>query len=307
MERTVCSIVVTYNRKELLIENISALLSQKYHSHILVVDNASTDGTYEALRSRFDFGVSDIEYLNTGENIGGAGGFFTGLKHAFESGKYDFFLLMDDDGHPVNCETLSLLMNAVDLFGPNCVYNSLVVERDLNRLTFGLRDYKAKSEISCEYIKGDNNPFNGTLVSKEIVSKVGYPKKEFFLGCDEVEYMARCTKNGFGIITVCGSLYFHPERIFPTSNFFGKQIIRSNGGWQSYYRIRNQTNYIKEYFGKKAALKFGIKKYFRAIVTAKPSKIAVARITRRAVRDGYKGDFSVNDIHVTKKYKRKKK
>ena len=307
MNKIVCSIVVTFNRKELLLLNIKSLIEQDYKSHILIVDNASTDGTFDSLKQNFDFNKNDIEYIRTDFNMGGAGGFYTGLKYAFESGKYDYFFLMDDDGRPVNKETLSLLMKATDLFGTDFIINSIVVEKDLDKLTFGLSGYNSKKDIKIDYIEGDNNPFNGTLISKEIVSKIGYPKKEFFLGCDEVEYMARCKKNGGNVVTVCSSLYFHPERVFPTENFFGRQIIRSDGKWQSYYRTRNQINYIKEYKGKLAAIKFGFKKYIRAIITAKPHKIKTARIIRRAVIDGYKGNFSIDDMHITGKYKKKKK
>ena len=46
MKRT-AAIVVTYNRKELLKENIEKLLAQSFKSRldIIIIDNASTDGT----------------------------------------------------------------------------------------------------------------------------------------------------------------------------------------------------------------------------------------------------------------------
>ncbi|MBO4789163.1 MAG: glycosyltransferase, partial [Lachnospiraceae bacterium] len=49
MKKRVAAIVVTYNRKVLLQENIESLLAQTYRDYmdIIVVDNASTDGTKE--------------------------------------------------------------------------------------------------------------------------------------------------------------------------------------------------------------------------------------------------------------------
>ena len=48
----IIALVVTYNRKNLLKENIEALLAQKYSEFdILIVDNASTDGTKEFMDS----------------------------------------------------------------------------------------------------------------------------------------------------------------------------------------------------------------------------------------------------------------
>ena len=69
----IVALVVTYNRKQLLKENIEALLNQNNNEFdILIVDNASTDGTEELVKS---FENNRIIYENTGANLGGAGGF----------------------------------------------------------------------------------------------------------------------------------------------------------------------------------------------------------------------------------------
>ena len=75
---SVIAVVVTYNRKDLLLEALQHLFNQTAPLDILVVDNASTDGTKEALEPYMD----SIQYLNTGKNMGGAGGFYTGTKWA---------------------------------------------------------------------------------------------------------------------------------------------------------------------------------------------------------------------------------
>ena len=78
------AIVVTYNRKELLQKNIRALLGQsRAEFDILVIDNASTDGTQE-LVGRMAEESSRIAYINTGSNLGGAGGFSYGMQIACE-------------------------------------------------------------------------------------------------------------------------------------------------------------------------------------------------------------------------------
>ena len=74
MERA-AAVVVTYNRKDLLLKNIEALTAQtrKDLLDILIIDNASTDGTKGQLKSYID--TNRIIYENTGANLGGAGGF----------------------------------------------------------------------------------------------------------------------------------------------------------------------------------------------------------------------------------------
>src|SRR3954447_10197137 len=75
--RMTCAIVVTFNRRELLAECLQALLEQTLApDEIIVVDNASSDGTAEMVRERFP--QARLEAPT--ENIGGAGGFHHGLE-----------------------------------------------------------------------------------------------------------------------------------------------------------------------------------------------------------------------------------
>lgn len=91
------AVVVTYNRSAILKENIKCLLNQKgTQCDIYIIDNASTDSTFETVKS---FSDSRVHYFNTGSNLGGAGGFEFGMKQAVEDG-YKFVWLMDDDTLP---------------------------------------------------------------------------------------------------------------------------------------------------------------------------------------------------------------
>ena len=102
---SIAAVVVTYNRKDLLLECLNCLQAQDFSNapqqnatlDILVIDNASTDNTHEALQ----FLIEDkaIRYYNTGSNLGGAGGFNYGMRKAVELG-YDYVWVMDDDCMP---------------------------------------------------------------------------------------------------------------------------------------------------------------------------------------------------------------
>ena len=75
MGRNVGIVVVTYNRLQLLTEVIDALRKQTYNDYqIVVVNNGATDGTEKWLSQQRDI------ITITQENLGGAGGFFTGMK-----------------------------------------------------------------------------------------------------------------------------------------------------------------------------------------------------------------------------------
>ena len=76
-------VVVTYNRLELLKQNINALERQTYNlSKIYIVNNCSTDGTGDYLAQYANNPLFEIITLD--KNIGGAGGFSIGIKKAVQ-------------------------------------------------------------------------------------------------------------------------------------------------------------------------------------------------------------------------------
>ena len=77
----IVAVIVTYNRKELLGENIQMLLEQtRSIDRICIVDNCSTDGTPKYLQKNGWKNNNQFVYIRTESNIGGAGGFYTGTK-----------------------------------------------------------------------------------------------------------------------------------------------------------------------------------------------------------------------------------
>ena len=77
---SVAAVVVTYNRLPLLRQCLAALAAQTAQDlTIFLVDNASTDGTAEAVA---EMALPNLVYRNTGKNLGGAGGFAYGVREA---------------------------------------------------------------------------------------------------------------------------------------------------------------------------------------------------------------------------------
>ena len=100
MNPGVTAVVVTYNRKDLLIECLEAIQSQSYPvSSILLIDNASTDGTHDALNDKGFLKNNNFIYCLMETNLGGAGGFHEGFRRAAKL-KNDFIWIMDDDTVP---------------------------------------------------------------------------------------------------------------------------------------------------------------------------------------------------------------
>ena len=83
-------VIVTWNRRDDLLETIQTIYAQPYRLfEIVVADNGSTDGTVEAVQSRFPA----VQWVLLGRNLGVSGGRNAGVKAA--SGSIIFFLDSD--------------------------------------------------------------------------------------------------------------------------------------------------------------------------------------------------------------------
>lgn len=241
----IAAVVVTYNRLELLKECISALKNQTYKlDEIIIVNNCSTDGTLEWLSEQKD--LTTI----TQENVGGAGGFYTGIKVAYEKG-YDWIWCMDDDGRPVKDTLEELLKYAIKEVA---LYHPLVLDYDNETFSFGCwfndgREkllFKSFSEIkkTCYFEKkifpSLGTPFNGTLIPRKAVELGGYPNPKYFIWGDESEYIKRIVKKGFKSFNVVDAIFNHPynKYIFNIMNLPKKDF------WKVYYLYRNKKDII---------------------------------------------------------------
>ena len=208
-EKSICAVVVTFNRKALLLNCLNALKTQTHSlSHIVVIDNASTDGTADFLGEHGWANNDAFTLITLPENMGGAGGFHEGIKYAFEHG-FDYIWLMDDDGIPA-ADCLDKLLPfatennylgplVLDIKQPNKFCFPMRLPSTLKRLDT-LADLKAL-EIK-EKIDGIVIPFNGILLSSKVVEKVGFPLKEYFIWGDDMEYTARMKKYGVEIASI---------------------------------------------------------------------------------------------------------
>lgn len=288
------AVVVTYNRKELVSRNIDAVLSQTFSvDKIIVVNNSSTDGTTDYLKERFGENEK-IEIYELDDNYGGAGGFYYGLKYAAECG-YDRIILMDDDGRPYNELCFERLVGAVvdEPSEAMLMVNSLVVCSD-DKLTFGIRHSLSVSEAVSvaenNKIAGEINPFNGTLVSRSLTEKIGYPNKDFFIKGDEVDYFLRALSADAKVFTVTDSLYYHPApNGMEQKRVMGKSVfLYAEPPLKEYYTVRNRTYALRSLNRKFDAFKFLLKNIAR-ILLVKCKKRAVWRAMFKGYKDGKRG------------------
>ena len=192
-------IIVTFNRRELLKENVEALLKQSFEQHdILVIDNNSSDGTEKMISAIQD---ERIKYYNTGKNLGGAGGFAFGLRKAIELG-YLYAWIMDDDSVPEENALLSLVSKGQALNEEFSYLASLVYWTDgkLFDMNIPAFRYNSRMELDLDMIRRnkllliDTCSFVGCFVNLKYAEAVGLPISEFFIYGDDQEYTGRLRK-----------------------------------------------------------------------------------------------------------------
>lgn len=289
------AVIVTYNRKNLLDENIRMLLKQtQAFDRIFIVDNCSNDGTPEYLRQQGWMEDPRFVYVKTAANIGGAGGFYTGTKAAFEAGA-DWIILMDDDGAAADEYTFECLYQKAQRLhteNPKLFVNSLVQQGDLLSFKMGSNYTVAEALASAEdgILDGEANPFNGTLVSRELVAEIGYPNPDFFIKGDEVNYKQRAFAAGARVVTVTDSRYIHPRPDTQERVVLGKKVpFFVEAPWKEYYAARNFTWMYKQNGWYKAIAFELVFVKLLAIFTMKCKKFATVKMLLRGVKDGWQG------------------
>lgn len=191
----VAAVVVTYNRLPLLRKCLNALAMQTVPLEaIWVIDNASTDGTGEAVRK---LGIPHLIYRNTGHNLGGAGGFSYGTEKAALAG-YDALWLMDDDTIPEPNALESLLQADKALQGTYGWLSSRALAPDgtdqpMNRQR--MTPYKDIPGYEGKAIPAVMASFVSLFVRTNVVRQYGLPISEFFIWSDDWEYTRRISRD----------------------------------------------------------------------------------------------------------------
>ncbi len=249
----IAAVVVTYNRKDYLIKNIESLLLQEHIvPDIIVIDNASTDGTSDAIQDQIE--KRQIIYYNTGENLGGAGGFQVGIRYACKLG-YDYIWLMDDDTYPQK-DALKELLNAHEYLHGEYGYlagNVLWIDGSpcrMNEPKFARRiDERAEA-----YRQIVQSTFVSFFIPQRTIERYGLPIKEFFIWGDDVEFSRR--------IALKEKCYLVKESkvIHDTKNNVGSNIVYDDERLERYrYAYRNEM-YIARH--EKGRMRYQICKIF---------------------------------------------
>ena len=308
MARVVAA-VVTYNRRQLLLECLRGVLAQtRPVERVIVLDNGSTDGTEEALREAGLLDRPEVEWLPLGANLGGAGGFARAVE-AGRGAQADWIWLMDDDSEPPP-DSLERLLAAPPAADPGTValcskvvYGDGVTidanqRGDFRRRLRPLpeRAYRAGTYPAIGFLS-----FVGSLLRADAARRAELPRADFFVWGDDVEYSIRLRRLG-RIRLVPESVILHKRvthayenrrsrfwnRILP-GEFWPTPLERF---WQNLCGLRNYIWMKRAYEGQGALSAAGTTAQFviKALLYDEQPLRRVPWILRFA-RDGRRGRF----------------
>ncbi|MDD3337950.1 MAG: glycosyltransferase family 2 protein [Lachnospiraceae bacterium] len=309
------AVIVTYNRKEMLVECIENLFKQTYAvSSILVIDNKSTDGTYELLKQRGVLDKPCVKYKCLDKNIGGAGGFHSGMLETYEEG-YDFAWIMDDDVFPED-DCLNNLVKAYDeIEKPVSFVASKVIGPKGEPMNIPAVDCTPDKNgyanwmdyLEHGYIRIKSATFVSLLIPADAIGKFGLPIKDYFIWGDDTEYTTRLTTYYGKAYYVGSSVCIHNRASARALSLYEEKD--KNRLKNYYYHVRNSLINSKLYDSKKKYHKnvsANVKSMMGVLVKKKHKecRFAKLRILYRGTRDAVFGKYDVDEVENRLKIRR---
>jgi GT2 family glycosyltransferase len=214
----VCIIVVNWNNPTDTIECISSIRMLDYPNlELIVVDNGSSDNSVERIRQEYP----DINLMETGENLGYAGGHNFALKSAL-LGESKYFLLLNNDTIIANDLVTHLVKALLDhpeagfatpmileYYAPEQIF-CLGCLLDIKKVE-GIRLHAGEHMESHDW-KSDQVDFadgSGLFFDRRLVDAIGMMDEEYFVYYEETDWCIRARKAGFKIITVPKARMWH--------------------------------------------------------------------------------------------------
>ncbi len=226
-------VVCNYNKKEDALACIQSILESKFQDYdIYVVDNASSDGSAEAVEKAYG---GQVTLLVNQENLGGSGGFNTGLRAAFEKG-YPYLMCVDNDAL-LDENAIGNLFTFLQEHQEVGIAAAKIYHReapdyvqqfgqkiDFENFCTDVTYLNAYEDGSMpEYVYTDAVAACALMIRRSVVEKIGFMPEENFLYWDDTEWCYLCNRAGWKVASVGNAMALHAmgakkelENTFPT-------------------------------------------------------------------------------------------
>ena len=235
-------VVLNWNGRTDTLDCLRSLRKLRYpERRIVVVDNGSTDGSIATLRA--EASDASIELIESGVNLGYAGGNNLGIRRALERGA-DFILVLNNDT-VVDPMLLDELVNAADRhLGAGCFGPWILYMHDPDRLWCTRSEWDPEASaftapgkgrlaselpqeaVSTEYVCGAALFFRAG-----VARQIGLLDERFFLVYEDSDWCFRARRGGFECLIVPSARVWHK-----VGTSFGSE----SSPLRTYFSVRNK-------------------------------------------------------------------
>lgn len=247
MLNAIYPIIINWNLKSDTIACIQSLLEAGIRlDHIIVLDNGSDDGSYDALRTTFG---NSLQLLRCEENIGFTAGLNMAVQHCLLQNPHWLFLLNNDTlvspeifeefqvtplhekDYAILGPSIFRLDNPSELwFSGDRLVKGTLLTKSIGSSAKSLVGYEAL--VPVDFLSGC-----GMLVRRDVFNAIGLFDASLFMYAEELDFCWRARQAGFRIGFVRNAKMWH--RISASSNKV-KPLAR-------YLKTRNQIHFYIKY------------------------------------------------------------
>jgi GT2 family glycosyltransferase len=293
---SIASVTTAYNGAQALARNIDALLAQTHPlREIIVVDNASVDGADALLANRYP----QVTMLRMSQNLGTGGALAAGLAYAALEKRHDWVWMFDQDSLPAP-DALNLMVEEAERLDGRAnevgILAALPIDRNMkNSCTpwfWRNRFVKPPTEhLSLPIMFPDLVITSGSMVRRDVVEKIGFPRSDFFIDFVDYEYCLRARSHGYKIAVITAAkLYHEVGRAHEIRFFFGRRHLWSeHRPFREYYYSRNLAYSVWWLYPSLTAKSFFLLHFIRhavGVLLFGPGRLASLRKMMQGFRDG---------------------
>lgn len=247
-EPSVVAVVVNWNGAALLEPCLSTLRASSYPNlRVLVVDNASADGSRDLVRSRFP----TVRLVESDRNLFFAGGANVGVQLALEEGA-DYVLVMNNDTETAPSAVEALVAAAREhpraaFLGPMIYYHDAptTIWSFGGRVSYwtgaihhvGIREADTgqyADVLEVDYVTGC-----AMMGSLQAIRSIGLMDEGYHMYNEDTDWCARATKLGYSVLAVPGAKVWH-------------KVSMSSGGGLTSYKVYHRLRSTLRFFARNA-------------------------------------------------------
>ncbi|PIP28149.1 MAG: hypothetical protein COX29_02805 [Candidatus Moranbacteria bacterium CG23_combo_of_CG06-09_8_20_14_all_35_22] len=208
-------IILNYNGRACLKKALASVFRMDYPNfEVILVDNNSTDGSFEMIKREF----SKIILIKNSENLGFSSGNNIGIEYALERGA-DYIWLLNYDTE-IEKNSLDFLVEEIEKNERIGIISPVILVGDSKKIWFSGGEidwFKMKSQHQEKELQKNN--FNtdyisgcAMLIRAEVFRRAGLFDEDYFLYWEDADFSLRVKKAGYKLAVCTSSRIRHYEK-----------------------------------------------------------------------------------------------